>query len=110
MIHIGDFIRSFQRANGIKSVDIATKLGMSRGSYSALLSRANPTVQFDDRYAIVAYIDSFGVCEESEVAKCENVVEVCYSTKLSDQERERINMVKALESIKFFQGKKEDYY
>lgn len=44
MIHIGDFIRSFQIANGIKSVDIATKLGMSRGSYSALLSRANPTV------------------------------------------------------------------
>ena len=66
--------------------------------------------KFDDRYAIVAYLDSFGVCEESEVAKCENVVEVCYSTQLSDQERERINMVKALESIKFFQGKKEDYY
>ena len=66
--------------------------------------------KFDDRYAIVAYIDSFGVCEESDVAKCENVVEVCYSTKLSDQDRERINMVKALESIKLKKKKKEDYY
>lgn len=44
MVHIGEFIRSYQKVNGIKSVDIATKLGMSRGSYAALLSRSNPTV------------------------------------------------------------------
>lgn len=44
MIHVGESIRKYQSQNGIKSVDIANALGWSRGTYSAFLSRPNPTV------------------------------------------------------------------
>ena len=44
MIHVGECIRKYQSDNGIKSVDIANALGWSRGTYSAFLSRPNPTV------------------------------------------------------------------
>ena len=44
MIHVGESIRKYQSQNGIKSVDIANALGWSRGTYSAVLSRPNPTV------------------------------------------------------------------
>lgn len=44
MIHVGECIREYQSQNGVKSVDIANKLGWSRGTYSAFLSRPNPTV------------------------------------------------------------------
>lgn len=44
MIHVGESIRKYQKDNSIKSVDIANALGWSRGTYSAFLSRPNPTV------------------------------------------------------------------
>ena len=44
MIHVGESIRRYQKDNSIKSVDIANALGWSRGTYSAFLSRPNPTV------------------------------------------------------------------
>ena len=44
MIHVGESIRRYQKDNGVKSVDIANALGWSRGTYSAFLSRPNPTV------------------------------------------------------------------
>ena len=44
MIHVGECIREYQSQKGIKSVDVANALGWSRGTYSAFLSRPNPTV------------------------------------------------------------------
>lgn len=44
MIHVGESIRKYQSQKGIKSVDIANALGWSRRTYSAFLSRPNPTV------------------------------------------------------------------
>ena len=44
MIHVGESIRKYQSQKGIKSGDIANALGWSRGTYSAFLSRPNPTV------------------------------------------------------------------
>lgn len=56
MIHVGESIRKYQSLNGIKSVDIANALGWSRGTYSAFLSRPNPTV-----HTLVKVCEAIGV-------------------------------------------------
>lgn len=67
MIHVGESIRKYQSQNGIKSVDIANALGWSRGTYSAFLSRPNPTV-----HTLVKVCNVIGV-KVSEVVDFERV-------------------------------------
>lgn len=67
MIHVGESIRKYQKDNAIKSVDIANALGWSRGTYSAFLSRPNPTV-----HTLVKVCDVIGV-KVTEVIDFERV-------------------------------------